>query len=188
MRFLRKSDGSLTLEAAMVMPFFLIFIVFLVTMIRISVVDMALKQAVSETTEVIATHVYPAALVADEAQGRLDKAIRNYTENELDLAQAKKLTNLVFDAAGVSIEDLVYSIAEEAVQKIVQNKFKESNVDAFFSADKIDVRVVDRPGGFTGDDAYLGISATYDLELRLPFLTRTITIEKKAYERLWTGA
>ncbi|QGS68918.1 hypothetical protein CV093_12315 [Oceanobacillus sp. 143] len=47
---------------------------------------------------------------------------------------------------------------------------------------------VDLPSSLNGAaDSYFGITATYDLDLTVPFVEKTITIKKQAYERLWVG-
>lgn len=54
MKFKDKEEGSITLEAALVMPTF----VFLLFMIKFSLTDIALNRAATETAKQIATQVY----------------------------------------------------------------------------------------------------------------------------------
>lgn len=185
--FKRSEDGSLTLEAAMVMPFFLLFVVFLATIIRISVADMSLRNAVNDTAEVVATHVYPAALAEKEAKGLLDSTIKNYTKDMLALEQATKLAKLVLDEFNINLMDYFTSIAGSALTPVVQSKFEQSNEDALFNKEKLQVKV-EPPSSLSGGDAYIGIIATYEVSITAPFVNKKITLQKKAYERLWSGA
>lgn len=67
-KFVRKDNGSITLEAAMILPFFMLFIIFLATIIRIAIADMALYKAASETTEVIVAYSYPVEVATSTAE------------------------------------------------------------------------------------------------------------------------
>src|SRR5690554_6513253 len=114
-RFKKSEDGSLTLEAAMVMPFFLLFVVFLATIIRVSVADMALRTAVNDTAEIIAAHVYPATLAENAGRAALDKKVKAYTRDHLDLDQAATLANGILSEFGINLMDHVNSIAGAAL-------------------------------------------------------------------------
>ncbi len=185
---MKKEDGSLTLEAALVMPVFLLFTVFLATMIRISVADMALKQAVSETTEVVATHAYPAALIEAEASGAIDRLIKNYTDEQFSITEAQQLLGFVFDTFNIDIHSYIDGLLAGPAEQMVKTKFEEANPDTFFSIDRINVEIVERPMSLTGSDPIVGLAATYELGIQAPFVNRTITLEQRAYERLWTGS
>lgn len=185
----RNSDGSLTLEAALVMPIFLLFTVFLATMIRIAVADMALKQSVSETTEVIATHAYPAALAEAEMRGALDSFIKNQTEEEFSLSEAEDLLGTAFEAFDIDLHGYLEQVAGDGpVRNMVVSKFEQANPDPFFSSDRIEVDILESPSSLSSSNSPLfGISATYDLGIQAPFIDRTITLEQRAFERMWVG-
>jgi len=187
-RFRRCEDGSLTLEAAMVMPFFLLFIVFMATIIRISIVDMALKKAASETAEVIAAHVYPAVLMKDSGETYIDSKIKNYTGDVLDLEQAKKIGNLVLSEFNIDITDILGSLAGSVLEKPAQNKFDASHHDGLAGKGKLKIEKVELPKSFGGGDAYIGIVVTYEMKIVAPFINKKIVLQKRAYERLWAGA
>ncbi|WP_442604071.1 TadE/TadG family type IV pilus assembly protein [Paenibacillus sp. KN14-4R] len=67
---LHKQTGGITLEAAVVMPVFITFILALITMVRMASVDMALQSAAAESTKIVATHMYPVELLVNEAKER----------------------------------------------------------------------------------------------------------------------
>lgn len=186
--WIRKEDGSLTLEAALVMPVFLLFTVFLATMIRISVADMALKQAVSETAEVVATHAYPAALAQEAASGAADRFIRTHTDEEFTLEEAQGLMGFVFDSFGIDMHGFIEQLIAGPVEEMVKAKFAESNPDTLFNEDGIQVEILEYPSSLTSGEQLFGIAATYELGIRAPFVDRTITLEQRAYERMWVGS
>src|SRR5699024_11316408 len=72
MGFIKTERGSVTLEAAVVMPFFILFIVFLIFMIRFALIDIAINQAAGETAKNVATQVYPAKRLVDVAMDSLE--------------------------------------------------------------------------------------------------------------------
>ncbi|MCJ7840232.1 pilus assembly protein [Lederbergia sp. NSJ-179] len=185
-RFAKKEDGSLTLEAAMVMPFFLLFIVFLATIIRISVVDMALRTAVNDTTEMIATHVYPVTLLENTARSALDEKVKTYTKDTVNLDQVTDLASRLLSEFGINIMDHVNAVAGTALTPMVRSNFDKSMEDGFFDKDRLTVEV-DAPSSFR-PGAYIGVTATYEVGITAPFVNKKIKLRKKAYERLWSGA
>jgi TadE-like protein len=186
-KFRRSEDGSLTLEAAMVMPVFLLFVVFLATIIRISVADMALRNAVNDTAEVVAAHVYPAALLENGVNDALDSKIKAYTRSVVSLEDIKTLANSVLKELDISIMDYVNGLAGNVLTSPVQSKFEQSNKDALFNKEKLKVEV-ELPSSLSGGEAYVEIKASYEVSITAPFVNKKITLHKKAYERLWSGA
>lgn len=59
MKYKDKEEGSITLEAALVMPIFVFFVVFLMFMIKFSLTDIVLNRAATETVKQMATQASP---------------------------------------------------------------------------------------------------------------------------------
>ncbi|MCD1262041.1 pilus assembly protein [Paenibacillus athensensis] len=55
MKFRTNENGSITLEAALVLPLFLAFVLCLMTIIKLTIVQMSLQNATSEMTKQVAT-------------------------------------------------------------------------------------------------------------------------------------
>jgi hypothetical protein len=53
--------------------------------------------------------------------------------------------------------------------------------------DRLSVEYVKLPSLESGGNPYLEIVASYRLRLPVPFLNKTITLQKKSYERAWVG-
>ncbi|MBU9724257.1 MULTISPECIES: TadE/TadG family type IV pilus assembly protein [Bacillaceae] len=90
MKLLRKrEDGSITLEAAIVMPIFILFLIFLIFMIRFAITDIALNRAVSETAKQVSTQFYPVNKVVGTLTGQVEDVV---TSNP-NYIQMKDLTS-----------------------------------------------------------------------------------------------
>ncbi|SDN82072.1 hypothetical protein SAMN04487897_10536 [Paenibacillus sp. yr247] len=64
----------MVLEASLVLPFFLAFVVGLIICIQIAVLEMALQAGVTEATKSIAGQLYPVRLLVHEAKSRFDQS------------------------------------------------------------------------------------------------------------------
>ncbi|KUP25299.1 TadE/TadG family type IV pilus assembly protein [Paenibacillus sp. DMB5] len=62
----QRDEGSMVVEAAMVLPLFLLFVLFLIFIIQMTLYSTALQSTASDTVKVISTHIYPAALAAQK--------------------------------------------------------------------------------------------------------------------------
>jgi hypothetical protein len=77
MKLVRNEEGGIVLEASIVLPMFLSFILMLIAFIQVSLAELALQSAVSESTKVIAVNMYPVDLLYQEARGRWDNSSAN---------------------------------------------------------------------------------------------------------------
>ncbi|MEN0642147.1 hypothetical protein MKY91_03075 [Alkalicoccobacillus gibsonii] len=188
-KFINDERGNLTLEAAIIMPMFLLFVVFMAMIIRISIADMALKKAVNETAEIYATHAYPVAMVTGAIEKKTDELIKEYTGDATNLDEINEFLNFIFKETGISPTDMIYDAAEGPTGNLIIDSFNASHDDALFEADAMDVKITDRPSlSGSGENAYIGIEASYKLRIVAPFIDKEITLKHKGYERLWTGA
>lgn len=193
-RLIRKDDGSITLEAAMILPFFMLFIVFLATLIRISVADMALYKAAAETNEIVVAHAYPAEVIRTGVEDFAKNKVQSVLPGDLEVDHLTEWGNQALEFfgvdAGASIANYLETLAEESIlQPILQDKFEQAAGDTFFNSDNLEVTNVILPslaGGSGGD--YFRIEVTYEIPISIPFVNRSIILSKTASERLWTGS
>lgn len=196
----------MSLEGVIVLPFFIAFAVTLIILIRISIVQMALQSAVSETTKQIATHYYPMAIAygkwqqTDLAQG-IDKAM-----GYADQAQAKvdeygamvppiliDGTETKLNGSEVRISDWcdeqVNNAAKAAVSPLAEAAVKAVADRNVLNVDKISAKVVDIPDmDELSKSGYIAIEAEYEMALNIPFIhVEPIKIKKRAVERAWIG-
>ncbi|MBP1995245.1 TadE/TadG family type IV pilus assembly protein [Paenibacillus eucommiae] len=74
LQLMKREEGGIALEAALLLPLFLAFVVSLIMFIQISMAEMALQSAVSETTKSISTQIYPVKLLVQEAKSKYDQS------------------------------------------------------------------------------------------------------------------
>ncbi|MFE5317376.1 TadE/TadG family type IV pilus assembly protein [Paenibacillus sp. NPDC056579] len=87
----RQEDGGIVLEAALVLPLFLSFIVMLIAFIQVSLAEMALQSAVSDTTKVVAANMYPVDLLYQQAKSQWGQsAAAGWVDQALSQIQAAK--------------------------------------------------------------------------------------------------
>jgi hypothetical protein len=67
---IKQTEGSITVEAAIVLPAMIVFVMFMASLIQIAAVEVALRSAVSETAKSTAAHWEPVRMVYREAKER----------------------------------------------------------------------------------------------------------------------
>ena len=154
-------------------------------MIRISVAEMALNRAVSETAEEIATHIYPAVVLKGQAEAAADNYIQQKTGYIISLNEAKEILQKAMDAMGLklSADKLVGNIATSTLTPYIEKKVKEQVGDTFLKDGSITVEKVNFTEGLGGA---LEIEAKLELPLFVPFVDQTVVLKKQAYEGLWS--
>jgi hypothetical protein len=191
-KLIRKDNGSITLEAAMVLPFFMLFIVFLATLIRIAVADMALYKAAAETNEIIVAHAYPVEVAWTGATDLAETKLKSLEPDDLDVEEVLSWGTDALEFFGIDwqgqIDDFFSNLGEEAVLPVLKSKFEEAAGDTFFDSDNLDVTITEMPSISEGRGDFLEIEVTYEIPISLPFLNETLILSKTAAERYWTGA
>ncbi len=202
MRDRKRESGSITLEASLIMPIFLSFLLLLITFIRISIVDMALTNTVSEATKQIATHMYPIELAYDKwSQTKAGEAV-NDTLNKVEETRNKIIDIEDFiesynNLLPREIRDLL-TIREQFENKMIDmhdqvlstvfQPIVDHYVDSWIiQLEHFQVIKVTLPNLKEKEPAYFGIEARYDMPLNIPFIDKTLSFKKQAYERVWIG-
>jgi hypothetical protein len=214
-----NEQGGIVLEAALVLPLFMAFVLSLIMFIQISLAEMALQSAVSESTKSIATQLYPVKLLVQEAKSKYDQSqvasVINSAVDRVQTARNKVIGAEDFiDEYAAYIPDSLLEIlkwekeiriqGEDTLQSgyddIVENQIKPKinaaftpivfaySDSSFITKDKLKVTSVTLPNLLSDGEAYFGIEAQLEFKLRLPFLSRTLILKQKAYERAWLGA
>ncbi|MEF3301613.1 TadE/TadG family type IV pilus assembly protein [Paenibacillus sp. GYB003] len=218
-RFARGEHGGVALEATVAFPFFLAFVLALVCLIKLTVADMALQNAVAETAKQMAASAYPVELLANEAMqaysqskvgttadewlGKIRAARDKLTQGEQWVEDYKAfipdfLVRLVEweqmkrEQAERMAGDEADRFAEEHIAPLVKAAFKEAVMHyadtGVLKEDRLSVHEVELPRLADSGKRFVGITAQYTVKLPIPFVNKSVTIRKKAYERIWTGA
>lgn len=57
-----SEQGSMVVEAALVLPMFMFFVIFLIYIVQMTLISTALQSTVSDTVKIVAAHMYPVSL------------------------------------------------------------------------------------------------------------------------------
>jgi hypothetical protein len=205
----RKDEGSMVMEAALVMPFFLAFVLALISLIQISVTDMALRSTVSESTKQLAVHMYAGSLLMNKfSDTKVGQDVNEVIQKINDAKnQINEKEELVDNIAKVIPDNLIKPLltlrsleqeqrayvelnTDNAVQSVLKAAFapyvRQFADSSYLNASRIVVRRVQVPIETDGK-SFLGIELSYKLKLQIPFFKKEIELQKKAYERAWFG-
>ncbi|MGX4585102.1 TadE/TadG family type IV pilus assembly protein [Paenibacillus chitinolyticus] len=212
MRMFRKSEqGGMVLEAALILPMFVGFIVALIVCIQIAVADMALRSAVSESTKVLAAGLYPAEVLYKQGKVSFDQtALASEGQQVMDtlqnLREQAAQAGEFIDSVEAYLPDPVVGLlswvrqtgesgvdgAKEAASSALHDAMKPvvySFADKrILKKDRFRISGVTLPSLTNRERTYLGFEVTYDFPLAVPFFNRMLVLKKKALERVWLGA
>lgn len=186
----REENGSVTLETALVMPSFLIFVFFLIFLVKTSMIAMALHGALSQAARLTASVWYPISIAQSDGS-RI---------NELSSAPSVELAD-VGDTIGTlgqwlptPLNDWAASIAEgrwspeeEAAKLALGQLIRRLADEETLNTDRLRIAAVKLPEPHNAAEAYLSIEAEYRLPLQLPWHRQPLALRVSARERAWIG-
>lgn len=209
MRWIKRNEGSMTLEAAIILPFFITFLLFLITMIRIALVDIALHHMVTEASKEAASQMYLVQLAYDQIQDtELGEFVDRMGKHKENIDKAMKSVEERLKNADKILQKFENILPSEIIQilrlpSLIQDGFNGAYHSALGQLVKpyvirhADQRVLDAeqlyitkvlfPNFKELDQPYVGFEIRYDLPLYLPFLDMTLSFQHQAYERAWIG-
>lgn len=200
-RIWRREQGSLTIEAAVVLPVFLGFILALINFTRVAAVYLAMDHAVSETVKQMAAYAYPIkhldSVISRAAAGAQTAAASPTTaapaagttvqpdlvgelQAQLFHSGAETITGVVLDAAG-----------EKVARQGIKYYYPLGRLDdSSFSITRIKMY---HPGGLEpAKDCDLPLErkdvalvVTYQVKIAVPFFAPVVTLSNAAVERAW---
>ncbi|PQP86033.1 TadE/TadG family type IV pilus assembly protein [Paenibacillus sp. AR247] len=198
--------GSIVLEASLVLPVFLFFVIFLIYIVQMTLISTALQSTVSDTVKLVSSHIYPVALAIqpEASAGTGDESKErdsgSWSVPELSLSDwasqytgalpspLKEWTNEAVGRAEAPLQDLKNQTAEAVLDPVVKPILKPQVQSHFLSYERIHVSNIQIPDLKNRTDPYFGIEVSYELPIKVPFINRKIVIQAKAQERLWIGA
>jgi hypothetical protein len=198
----KKEEGSIAVEASLIMPIFLCFVVFLITLIRISIVEITLNSAVSEATKQISTHMYPIDLLFDRfSDTETGKKANEITDKVQEIRQqiidveniANEYAPLfppeIRELIGIrdSFETGVIGTYDSAMGRAFQPIVDHFVDDQIIQLEHLQVTKVTLPNLKDRDQMYFGLTVRYDMPLHIPFVNMIITFKQQAFERVWIG-
>lgn len=212
----KRDEGSMVVEAAMVLPIFLLFVLFLISIVQMTLYSTALQSTASDTVKMISTHMYPAALAAQK-WGKEDETHDESESTETDFSDKDSPSSSKWSIPRLSLTDWGESYAASLPEPInewvmsalqkgegplqeLQAETSESVLDLavkplmkpylsseLLDYDSIHVSNIIVPEIKKGTRPYFGLELSYELPMKVPFLNRSIVLEARAVERVWIG-
>lgn len=197
-----SEQGSMVVEAALVLPMFMFFVIFLIYIVQMTLISTALQSTVSDTVKTVAAHMYPISLAVQansDNSGTGEPSTSHWEIPQLSLADwVSKYSDSLPVPVNEWVRDAVAS-GEEPLQQL-KNQTIEAVLDPVLKPvlkpfmpgnlldyDRIHVSNVRIPNLKSGASPYFGIEVNYALPIRVPFLNKRIVLQAKAQERLWIG-
>lgn len=190
-----KETGSLTVEACIIFPVFLFFILFLLLGVQLACITMALDHGVSETAKKLATSAYPLSLLNEMEEELLPG-------EQLPANFLPELNTLLSEGFNTSYHDLKgqgkYRIAEELLKQYLTGSLVKKDYlilrqvelpasDPEFesrkkSADDTSETLI--PGkDYDQDDVVIQVE--YHFRVPLPFAKQPLALRHTAVEKAW---
>lgn len=197
-------DGSMVVEAAMVLPIFLLFVLFLISIIQMTLYSTALQSTASDTVKSISTHMYPAALAVqkwgengvpnEDAEGASNWSIPRLSLTDWGSSYAGSLPNPLDEWVMSALEKgegplqkLQAEASEGVLDLAIKPLMKPFLSSDLLEYDRIQVSNLIVPELKERSRPYFGVVVSYELPMKIPFLNQKIVLEASAVERLWIG-
>lgn len=191
--------GSIVLEASLVLPVFMFFVILLVYIVQMTVFSTALQTVASEVAKEVASKIYPVSMAlnnADTTFGDLEEQeiVPKLTMGEM----TEQFGHSLPEPIGLWVGDAVSSgtepfdrmkgkITEAMLDPVAKPLLKPFMDDRILDLDRIHVTSVHLPALRGRSDPYFKIELSYVLPIRIPFVQRELVLQATAEERLWIG-
>lgn len=199
MKKLKENKGSITLEATIVFPFFLAFMLVLINFIKVTTVYVSMDHAVSETTKQIATQVYPLKYLAGENSLDFIKSLPlNMPGNQGSSKQGGTDLISIINKVGKNPGGLTTKALNEVVKifaakkikeyyplgNIDENDFEITDVKMYYPVDSLNTSVKINNVTLGAED--IAIVVKYKIKLTVPFFSPgAIKLSNTSVERAW---
>jgi hypothetical protein len=180
---LNNNRGVISLEATIVIPFFLTLIIGLLVLIRIAFVQIALQNAADEAVKQFAAILYPLEPSIHQAVSTKDEWFNSFLSWVPD-SMKPTVEALLNDQLN---EKLTQPALNRLLKPIYWHYVNTTYKNKLIRYDQLDVERVSIPF-LNNEEGMFGIEVRYKFRLSLPFYQKTILIRKRAYERVWFGA
>nr|WP_269433168.1 TadE family protein [Paenibacillus sp. FJAT-27812] len=190
----RKNDqGSIVLEAALVMPMLIIVLLVFVMLIRLCSVQMALHSAASQSVRQIAANIQPVELAWKQASARIpvtettSTSLSSWSEIAADASEwlPSPVGEVVSSALRGDFKPLQNMAATEIGRAVVEPLLREFADTAIIDPKRLRLEWLSLPDLGKTEEPYLAISVEYDFPLKLPFFGKPIVLKEQASERVW---
>lgn len=201
-----SSQGSIVLEAALVMPVFIIVMFFFIYMVQMTLYSVQMNTLASSAVKQVSAHIYPVSLAVEQhsQQGSVSsdsgrESAFEWTMPKLSLADwagqyteglPEPLAQWITDAVAKGEEplhDLKNSAVEAVLDPVVKPLLRPFLQDTMLNEERLHVSGIIVPNLKTGKNPYFALEISYELPVKVPFSNRRVVLQAKAQERLWIG-
>lgn len=182
--------GSVTLEAAILMPVFLLLIFFLIFMVQTAIVSMAMHGVLSQTVRQAAGAWYPVSLAIEETKGtsayeQADKWSDKLTKvGETINKIGPWLPSPVKDWAGQAARG-EWSLEQQGAKLAFEQLIKQHIDETVLDSSRLRLSSVEWPDDSDRSQAYITLQAEYTLPMKVPFIGTKLVLSQSARERVW---
>ncbi|MDO7907299.1 pilus assembly protein [Paenibacillus sp. JX-17] len=195
----RREQGSIVLEASIVLPFFIFVVLFLIYIVQMTLVSTALQTVASETVKQVSSQIYPVSRGVDSISSAADHAVSKMPIPKLSLdewsgrfagmlpAPLSEWMEQAVQAGKSPLEELKGQVAETVLDPVIKPLFKSYVEKSLLRYERIHVTGITVPDLASKTNPYFKVELRYELPMKVPFLYRSIYIQAAAEERLWIG-
>jgi hypothetical protein len=187
-----RTAGGVTLEAALVMPIFLMFVFFLISVIQTAVISMALHSTLSQTARQAASAWYPISLSLEQARSsELNQQIESWNEKWLQVGEtvnqyAHWLPSPMKEWAEQATNK-TFSLEQQAAKLAFSQLLKQFVEESVLDTSRISLTSAHLPDQQDRAAAYLTLKAEYVLPFQFPFSGLKLVLRDSVRERVWVG-
>jgi hypothetical protein len=192
-----NDQGSMVIEASVVMPFFLAFVIAMISFVQIAVAEMALQSSVSETTKQLSAHMYPIYLMnQSETRMKLQSVTSPINHAKEQFASAETFSDdysalipesILSVLNFYDVDDLVDELLKPGINMAVLSLLQMYVDEKLLDKKHLNVVEASLPNLNNKNHAFFEFTAEYKLKLFIPFMSKEIRIRKTSYERVWIG-
>lgn len=187
--------GSVTLEAAVVLPVFLLLAMLIILLVRTAIVSMALQNALTQTVRLAASVWYPIHQAQSAAEANQPERPDTGDESAGEGGKLRDILETIGEYAGElpsplkewaeALEDGKLALQEEAAKMIFSALAVSLADENVLDAERFQLVNVDLPNRDNGQ--FLTLTGQYRLPFRVPFTGQPLIIRAAAAERIWVG-
>jgi len=194
-RWLNKEEGSITFEAALVMPLFIAFLFVFYAVIMAISSQMALQHLASQSAQKLANYMHPAALIGDYLN---DKLSTGEQANFGDAAEG--ISELVYEVGSLLPHPLDTLLQEGAKgnywpaanlaatvlgREVLEGIIIGSQDYSLLVEDNVSLVYLQLPDLIHYTDHNVIVALQYDLPFTLPFFGQRLSVREQAVQRVW---
>lgn len=195
--------GSMVVEASIVLPLFMFFVIFLIYIVQMTLIWTALQSTVSDAVKTVSSHIYPVSLAVNRGSGNgtetggtktshweIPKLSLRDWASQYSSSLPSPVNQWIEDAAAAGdepLQQLKNETAEALLDPVIKPILKPFMPGGLLDYERIHVSNISVPNLKSGEHPYFGIEVSYELPIQVPFIGKKIVLQAKSQERLWIG-